>query len=86
MHVKDICPVNEEGSPHGYWESHTDNGQLIYKATYVNGDMHGWAEFFHINTGTLNAKGTFKDDRKVGFWIWYREDGTVKLSILYADE
>ena len=29
---KNIMPY-KNGVPHGYWESYSDNGQLIYKAT-----------------------------------------------------
>lgn len=82
---KNIMPY-KNGVPHGYWESYSDNGQLIYKATYKNGDLHGSAEFYYTRTGTLQSKGTFKDDSKFGFWEWYNENEAPVITKFYANE
>ena len=53
MKNKDIKPLNENGQPHGYWESYYYNGQLHYKGNFVNGKQHGYWEYYYEN-GNLN--------------------------------
>jgi uncharacterized protein len=55
MKNKDITPYNEQGQPHGYWESYYDDGQLEYKGNYVNDKRHGYWEDYWSN-GQLRDK------------------------------
>ena len=38
---------NEQGQQHGPWEEYYPNGNVMYKANYVNGKKHGlWEEYY----------------------------------------
>jgi antitoxin component YwqK of YwqJK toxin-antitoxin module len=49
MKNKDITPYNDDGAQDGYWEVYYSNGQLSYKANYVNGIRHGYWEEYYEN-------------------------------------
>ena len=75
---KDITPFNEEGEPHGYWESYYSNGQLYYKGNYVNGEKNGYWEVYYLGERIMH-RGNYINDEEVGLWF---ENGK---EIFYAD-
>ena len=40
---------NEQGQPHGLWESYYSNGKLRFKENYLNGKAHGPWESYYSN-------------------------------------
>ena len=80
---KDIASHNEQGLPHGYWETYWSNGKLWYKGTFVNFSREGYWEKYHSN-GRPHYKGHYINGDKVGYWETYRSNGTLKEQIFYA--
>ena len=67
---------NEQGEQHGYWESYYYNGQLDYKANYVNGNRHGYWESYYHN-GQLSSKGNYVNGKRHGYWEYYWYNGQL---------
>lgn len=39
-------PKNEQGNPHGCWESYWQNGQLRWLRNFINGQQFGLYEWY----------------------------------------
>lgn len=54
------------------------NAENIAEIVYIDGVLrkHGFWEFYDIN-GKLYCDGEYKDDKQVGIWRFYNEDGTI---------
>ena len=48
----------------------TSDGQ--YKAGLKNGN---WTEYY--DTGKMKSQGAYLDDKQVGKWVLFNEDGTI---------
>ena len=79
---KNITPINEKGNSHGLWEVYWSNGQLMYKANYVNGKQHGYWEVYWDN-GQLSSKGNFVNGKRHGYFEDYYSDGELKYKTYY---
>lgn len=55
---------------------HYDNGQVRFRGANLDGQMHGFWEFFRKD-GSLMRAGTFERGRQVGPWRTYDRRGTV---------
>lgn len=53
-----------------------DNGNRRYSGETVNGQMHGYWEFFRRD-GSLMRSGTFDHDVQVGTWTTTDRTGTI---------
>ena len=42
--------------------------------------IDGYTIKYHANGKTIWSKGKIKDGETVGYWVWYRPDGTMKRS------
>ena len=74
---KNIKPRNDNGQPHGLWESYRDNGSLNFKGNYVNGQRHGLCESYHSD-GQLDCKGHYVKGMRHGYWeSYYNSSGHV---------
>ena len=63
------------GPPDGPYETYHENGQLLSKGTYKDGELvDGPYESYHEN-GQLMVKGTMKDNEECG--EWFEEGETV---------
>jgi antitoxin component YwqK of YwqJK toxin-antitoxin module len=51
-----------------------DNGLPRYEGEHLNGEMHGYWEFFRKD-GTLMRSGTFNKGIQVGIWTTYDQQG-----------
>jgi hypothetical protein len=63
-------------------ESYYNNGQLSYKANFVNGEKHGYWEDYYTN-GQLNYKGNYVNGYKHGYWESYCTNGKLKNKTYY---
>lgn len=54
-YLKSIKPRNENGLAHGLWECYWSNGELYYKAYFVNDNRIGYMEDYGY-TGKLIFK------------------------------
>jgi antitoxin component YwqK of YwqJK toxin-antitoxin module len=67
-----VMGCGPEGPPDdGPYEIYHENGQLMMKGTFKDGELDGPVESYYDN-GELSYKGTYKDDEECGEWI---EDG-----------
>ena len=67
---------DENGNRHGLWESYYDNGQLYFKANYVNGKEHGYWESYYDN-GQLFYKGNYVNGEPHGYWDYGQLDNKI---------
>jgi antitoxin component YwqK of YwqJK toxin-antitoxin module len=67
---------NERGEKHGYWEEYYDNGQLMRKGNFVNGNRDGYWEEYRPN-GQLLWKGNYVNGNLDGYWEWYYSNGQL---------
>ena len=55
---------------------HYDNGNVRFRGTNLDGEMHGeWA--FYRRDGSLMRAGAFERSRQVGVWLTYDRAGAV---------
>jgi len=69
---------NKEGKKHGPWEEYRDNGNLWYKANFVNGKGHGVCEIY-CDSGNLSHKGTYVNGKRHGLSEWYKYGEDINL-------
>jgi antitoxin component YwqK of YwqJK toxin-antitoxin module len=66
--IKDGERINQynvnTGEKDGYWEEYFDNGQLMYKGSFINGLRDGIWEWYWSN-GQLMSKGSYKDGKLI---------------------
>jgi len=43
-----IQPRNEKDEAHGYWEWYFHNGDVCYKAYYINGVESDYKEYYYV--------------------------------------
>jgi antitoxin component YwqK of YwqJK toxin-antitoxin module len=60
----------------GMYKEYFQNGAQKAKLNYEEGKLDGDAEFY-FPTGSIQAKGEFKDDEKRGKWLFYNEKGEL---------
>jgi antitoxin component YwqK of YwqJK toxin-antitoxin module len=53
-----------------------DNGLPRFKGEYLEGQMHGYWEFYRKD-GSLMRSGTFDRDQQVGIWKTFDRDGNL---------
>jgi antitoxin component YwqK of YwqJK toxin-antitoxin module len=60
-----------DGLNHGPYKTWHENGQL-----YIQGQTGEW--FTYYANGSLNTRGMYQNDQKVGVWNSYNLEGTMK--------
>ena len=63
---------NERGEKHGYWECYYENGQLMSKGNFVNGNREGYWEWYRSD-GQLWCKGNLVNGHRKGYWEFYKD-------------
>ena len=64
-----VMGCGPEGPPDdGPYEIYHENGQLMMKGTFKDGELDGPVESYYDN-GELSYKGTYKDDEECGEWL-----------------
>ena len=53
---EDIEPRNDKGQQHGYWENYWDNGNLMFRCVYINGQRNGIVEYHMVTDGKVTEK------------------------------
>ncbi len=51
-----------------------DNGLPRFKGEYLNGEMHGYWEFYRKD-GSLMRSGNFISGKQTGIWTTYTREG-----------
>jgi len=73
---------NSEGKKDGYWEWYYNNGTLMCRGNYINGDYDGyWEEYY--GDGNTWSKGNFINGTRDGYWEFYNRDGRLDEIIFY---
>jgi hypothetical protein len=75
----------KDGRWHGELVSFSRVGTKSAVLHATNGVREGECIGFHPS-GHIAYKGQFKDDREVGRWIWYKEDGSIELQKDYGSK
>ena len=68
---------NSSGQRDGIWYAYYENGPKWSELTYTNGIKEGESIVYFPNS-KVHYKGHYKNDKKVGTWTFYNEDGTVQ--------
>jgi len=71
-----------DGVPNGAIRQWTEAGAPTLLATVSGGEFNGPYRSWW-NTGQLKEEGVFANGRRVGRYVWYREDGSVWHSEVY---
>lgn len=59
------------------------NGQVVHKGFYVNGQLHGIV-FDYFDNGQLWMFGQLDTGKRVGIWIHYYESGNIESELTYT--
>jgi antitoxin component YwqK of YwqJK toxin-antitoxin module len=52
--MQNKLPKNEQGKLHGYCERYYNNGNLCFKANYINGKRCGYKISYYINKNLMD--------------------------------
>ncbi len=70
--------------PDGLWKEYYENGNIKSSVNYINGYINGEAFFFYDkNPKVTKAEMTFENDKVIGNYFEYYENGTQKAKIIY---
>ena len=53
------------------------NGRLFYECYFKNGKKHGESIEYDVNEGVIKSKGTYENDKKVGYHESFFPDGSM---------
>jgi len=68
---------NSSAQRHGIWYAYYEHGPKWSELTYNNGIKEGESVVYYPNA-KVHYKGQYKNDVKVGTWIFYKEDGSLE--------
>jgi len=84
------------GIPEGVSREYNEDGTVAQAIVYAAGNIIGkgvmdeegkregiWEEYY-VN-GNLKARGTYRNDLKVGNWVYYHENGQLEQQGVYAE-
>ena len=60
-----------------------DNGLLRFKGEYLDGEMHGYWEFYRKDGSTMRS-GTFDRGIQVGVWKTFDRDGSLVKETIFT--
>tara|TARA_B100000470_G_scaffold75298_1_gene57834 strand:+ start:44 stop:379 length:336 start_codon:yes stop_codon:yes gene_type:complete len=81
-----VMGCGPEGPPDdGPYEIYHENGQLMMKGTFKDGELDGPYEFYYEN-GQLDSKGTMKDRVLDGPVESYYDNGELSYKGTYKDD
>ena len=64
-----INQLDKEGWCHGPWSVYYDNGQLLCKGEFKNGNRRGlWEDYW--SDGQISSKGEYKKGKDIGLWYY----------------
>ncbi len=62
-----------------------ENGNMLRKIDYVNGDKIGQELWYHSN-GKVSREGQNRNNQPVGIWVWNNADGVKSKAIEYKSK
>lgn len=80
-----ISGLQENGKREGLWTSYFENGKVRSTSVYVNGLRNGPNEVY-FEDGTLYYKGQFKDNVRVGEWIFNEPSGKLLQKVTFDEK
>lgn len=69
-----------DGKRHGKWTYYYDNGFLWSEGMFHYGKRDGYSLLFYKN-GRKMVSGEYENDKAVGEWYFYTEDGMLDTTI-----
>jgi len=75
-----------EGEKDGYMEYRlvSDDGRTLENGTFWEGKKDGYWYSYHKN-GTISAIAQFNNDKRVGTWKFFDEEGELRGKVIYKD-
>lgn len=67
----------KDGKQNGFSKIYSESGQLLQNSSYTNDKLNGSTIYYDVN-GSVNAKGKFKDNVKIGIWEYYKDAELVR--------
>lgn len=81
--IEKINKLDAEGKRTGFWREYYNHKRIIGAETnYIKGLLTGLCKYYY-QTGELEMKGFYLNDKNIGLWKDYRPDGTLKKERLY---
>ncbi|MDP4266946.1 MAG: toxin-antitoxin system YwqK family antitoxin, partial [Bacteroidota bacterium] len=93
---KVIGTYNKNGKPEGFRREYNQDGTIKSAKIFKSGVMIGkgivddggmkndsWKEYFE--TGELRGEGNYKNDRRIGKWIFYHRNGKIEQTGTYIE-
>lgn len=71
--------LDEEGKRHGIWYGYDKNGFKASQSDYNHGLKNGVHIVYRPN-GQIFYTGEYRNDKEIGIWNYYNEDGTLNQS------
>lgn len=68
---------NTSGQRDGKWYAYYEHGPKWSELSYINGVKEGESIVYFPNAKP-HYKGHYKNDKKVGTWTFYKEDGSIE--------
>ncbi len=82
--VKFQGPQDKKGQRNGRWFFYTENGTEQSTTEYVNGKKNGLI-LVRYPSGNVRYSGFYQDDKEVGAWRFYKEDGSLDFEKDYGN-
>jgi antitoxin component YwqK of YwqJK toxin-antitoxin module len=67
---------DDQGRRHGVWEYFTETGVKLSATYYLHGKKDGYSVVYYPS-GVTHYVGEYKNDKKVGLWRTYDEEGKL---------
>lgn len=82
--VKFQGPQDKKGQRDGRWFFYTEKGTEQSTTEYVNGKKNGLI-MVRYPSGNVRYSGFYQDDKEVGAWRFYKEDGSLDFEKDYGN-
>ncbi len=76
--VKIRGPITDDKKRTGRWFFYLENGNEQSMSEYVNGQRSGFT-WVRYPSGNMRYSGEYSNDKEVGVWRFYNEDGTLQM-------
>lgn len=73
----------KDNMKHGKWEKYYSNQAVMIRGIYKEDKLNGPFRVTNEN-GELSVQGTFLNNLRHDKWVFYKEDGTIDLEVMYT--
>jgi hypothetical protein len=80
--IKIKGPQNSKGQRNGRWLFYAENGVEMSMTEFSEDKKQGFT-FVRYPNGQMRYTGEYADNKEIGVWRFYKEDGTLDKEISY---